>query len=264
MKKTNLIGISGKIGSGKDTVGKIIQFLDAKYPKKHILDVLTKGGEYSLLPMTDETTIKIKKFADKIKDTVCLWIGCTREQLEDQEFKNIELGEEWSCWELSYETEYDGIYHEHTKIFLSEYDAIDWNEEKYLRGTVSKRQLTPRKILQLLGTDCGREIIHPNLWVNVLFADYKKYKYAEAADGKVKNKPVYKYPNWILTDVRFPNEVEAIKNRGGIVIRVNRLNLPKSNHISETALDNYTDFDYVIENDGTIKQLIEKVKNILE
>ena len=36
--------------------------------------------------------------------------------------------------------------------------------------------LTPRKILQLLGTECGREIIHPNIWVNALFTDYKKAK----------------------------------------------------------------------------------------
>ena len=30
------------------------------------------------------------------------------------------------------------------------------------------------------------------------------------------------YPNWIITDVRFPNEADAIKGRGGIIIRVNR------------------------------------------
>ena len=37
-------------------------------------------------------------------------------------------------------------------------------------------KLTPRKLLQLLGTDCGRDIIHPNIWVNALFADYVSVK----------------------------------------------------------------------------------------
>ena len=69
----NLIGISGKIGSGKDLAGSIIQYLGA-------------FGEYDSLdsflyrnPRGDiNTTHKIKKYADKLKDIVCLMIGCSR------------------------------------------------------------------------------------------------------------------------------------------------------------------------------------------
>jgi len=95
------------------------------------------------------------------------------------------------------------------------------------------------------------------------------------------------YPSWCITDVRFPNEVDAIKDRNGIVIRVNRplqkckcggdLIRVDSNtvitckkcqdayreHESETALDYYGRFSYVIENDGSISDLIEKVREIL-
>ena len=89
--------------------------------------------------------------------------------------------------------------------------------------------------------------------------------------------------NWIITDVRFPNEVQAIKDRGGIVIRVNRPETWKSTgcvimdmssndrskdvvikyteHPSETALDDY-EFDIVVENDGSIEELVEKVKKL--
>jgi len=109
--------------------------------------------------------------------------------------------------------------------------------------------LTPRKLLQLLGTEAGREIIHPNIWVNALFADYSKDS------------------NWIITDVRFPNEAKAIKDKGGILIRINRpqyldngLVIRKNEHLSETSLDDYDKFDYVIENDGTVQDLIDKVK----
>jgi hypothetical protein len=82
------------------------------------------------------------------------------------------------------------------------------------------------------------------------------------------------YPNWIVTDMRFPNELEAIKNREGITIRVNRDirckdgladivgRMKEEQHPSETALDDAT-FDYTIDNNGTIEELIEKVKEIL-
>ena len=63
--------------------------------------------------------------------------------------------------------------------------------------------------------------------------------------------------------MRFLNEMEAVKKREGITIRVNRnLEESKDQDESETELDN-AEFDYVIENNGTIEELIEKVREIL-
>ena len=172
-----VVGISGKMGSGKDLV-------------------------YNMLCELSSVDFENKKFAYPIKWIVSVLIGCDIRQLEDREFKETELGEEW-----------DG--------------------------------LTPRKLLQLLGTEAGREIIHPNIWVNALFADYSEDS------------------NWIITDVRFPNEAKAIKNKGGILIRVERPGIEShcgGQHLSETSLDAYDKFDYVIENDGTVQDLIDKVK----
>lgn len=272
----NLIGISGKIGSGKDTVGRILQMLNQGIDSdKQIIDYINgtniTGFEY-----------QIKKYADKLKDIVCLLIGCTREQLEDREFKEKELGEEW--WHYHYE-DYDDI-----NIL---YGYLEYKErENELPRKAYLVKLTPRKLLQLLGTDCGREIIHPNIWVNALFADYKTDrgrwdykrfdgKWVEGVtekDAKSFGENRYRFipyiPNWIITDVRFPNEAQAIKDRGGIVIRVNRplerlgnSKLPKlkhtsnNQHYSETVLDDY-EFDYVIDNNGSIEELIEKVKQL--
>lgn len=78
-----------------------------------------------------------------------------------------------------------------------------------------------------------------------------------------KGKQKIKYPNWIITDMRFPNELQAVKDRGGITIRVNRPGLVESNHLSETILDSAT-FDFVINNDKDIKHLINEVRKILE
>lgn len=93
-----IIGISGKIGSGKDTIGKIIQYLVWRNAFKE--EILTEQGEKnfelyrnSLTP--DDSSWQIKKFADKLKETICLWTGCTREQLEDADFKDSEIGEDW-------------------------------------------------------------------------------------------------------------------------------------------------------------------------
>ena len=84
-----LIGISGKIGSGKDTVGKIIQIITQS---PHFNDdAVIKFLERDLI----KPKFVNKKFADTLKDFVCMLLGCTREQLENREFKEKELGEEW-------------------------------------------------------------------------------------------------------------------------------------------------------------------------
>ena len=86
----NLISVSGKLGSGKDTVGKIIQYLTHTTVKEHNLtydEFINLGFE------EDAFDWQIKKFADKLKDIVCLLIGCTREILESQEYKSMSLRE---------------------------------------------------------------------------------------------------------------------------------------------------------------------------
>ena len=247
-----IIGIAGKAGSGKDLVGNIIQYLIAckKYEGMDCFnaDYVNKGFDLEA-DYTNITEWKIKKFADKLKDIVCLLIGCTREQLEDREFKNQALSEEW--W--YYINDFNKLY---------PYKTYD--------GPTAKKELvclTPRLLLQLLGTECGRNIIHPDIWVNALFSDYKTY--AETKNYTNNTPKDNDYPNWIITDTRFPNELEAIKKRNGIIIRINRgliertdKMIQESKHISETALDN-AKFNYVIENDGTIEELLNKVKKIL-
>ena len=180
----------------------------------------------------------IKKYADKLKDIVCLLIGCSRVDLENRVFKDKELGEEWWYYEGQV-----GVYPYNTP-----YEA---NKKLPLI------KLTPRKLLQLLGTDCCRNIIHPNIWINSLFADYKP-----RGNMGISELDEYNYPNWIITDVRFPNEANIVKEKGGIMIRLTR-KLEDNNHESETALDNY-EFDYVINNDnGDIPELMDNVKRIL-
>lgn len=122
---------------------------------------------------------------------------------------------------------------------------------------------TIREFLQALGTECLRDNLSKNIWTAALFADYKA-NVKEWDD--LGNDKLVEYPSWCITDMRFPNEMKAVAAKGGITIRVIRDNgtraIDTNPHASETALDD-CEFDYHIDNSGTIEDLIEKVREIL-
>jgi hypothetical protein len=260
-----IIGISGKIGSGKDTIGKIIQFLTDK--NKLSLEEGLGLVEYN-------STWEIKKFAGKLKQIVSILTGISVEDLEKQEVKDRVLGEEWDKLQVTYSDGYDEV----VEIFPINFDFNTLLDAKGRTAYIHKKEalkMTVRQLLQEIGTEAMRNVIHPNIWVNALFVDYKKEAINWDSDG---NTTVESFPNWIITDLRFPNEMQAVKDRGGITIRVNNPYIRYSDgsyrakskmmgdfdnkHPSETALDN-AEFDYTIENNGTIEDLVEKVRVIL-
>lgn len=100
---------------------------------------------------------------------------------------------------------------------------------------------TPREILQHMGTEAYRAV-EDGFWVRQLFK-YIERNYLE---------------NVIITDGRFPDEINAVKDRGGIHIRICRDEegaAQGSTHASETSLDNMDNADYTISNNGTIAEL---------
>lgn len=214
-----IIGINGKIGAGKDTVGTIIQGL-----------LLTNKNQSS----------EIKKFAGKLKQIGSILTGISVEKFEDQEFKKTLLGSEWGT------------------VKSNPLNAVPVFEDVQFNHLMSVREL-----LQKLGTEAMRDGLHENVWVNALFADYKA-KWVPTGDAIEEDEVSLEkeYPNWIITDMRFPNELEAVIKKGGITIRVVRPGTVVGEHPSETALDKAT-FDYEIINDGTIEELVEKVREIL-
>lgn len=78
--------------------------------------------------------------------------------------------------------------------------------------------------------------------------------------------------NIMVTDVRVPHEYEVFKNAGAISIRVEadretrmqRGTLIGENDITETGLDNITDWDYIIENNSDYESLKEKVNSLIK
>jgi hypothetical protein len=68
------------------------------------------------------------------------------------------------------------------------------------------KEFSPRLALQLMGTEAGRDVFHPDLWVHTVMR-------------RCERAP---WNNYVIADVRFPNEINAIVNSGGKVIRVRR------------------------------------------
>jgi hypothetical protein len=202
----------------------------------------------------------IKKFAGKLKQIASIMTGISVDDMESQELKGKELGEEWWFYEVG----------------VNQY----WSPDDYLKQAtqpgfdwLKKAPLikpTLRWFLQNLGTDAIRNNIHPNAWVNALFVDYKPIKKKVQVDDV--DERIEQFPNWIITDLRFPNEFDAVKKRGGVCIRVERnfedfqvgdaqvrkdVN-PIDLHPSETALDNY-EFDLVLNNSSDLEALKAQV-----
>ena len=263
-----ILGLSGKKQSGKDTVAKIIQGFDiwkknlalqTEYPLSNVFVrayVLNRVRLYV-------SSWEVKKFAGTLKEIVSILTGFTVEELENEEIKNTNLflsyrllNKKANTFEVftSMEDLVERLNHLRT-VYLDVYSAEEVND-LFVQETIS---VTPRLLLQTIGTDIVRTI-NPDIWVNSLMNDY--ISYADAISGTSEIKKLY--PNWIIADVRFPNELKAVKKKDGIVIRINRESAYNSTHSSETALDDYEDFDYTIDNNNCIDCLIEKVKEILK
>jgi hypothetical protein len=113
--------------------------------------------------------------------------------------------------------------------------------------------MTYREFLQKLGTDALRNGLHDDVWVNALMADYKPPKMDQ-----------YNPSNWVITDVRFPNEARAIRKKEGMLIRVERPGVkPINDHPSEIGLDHWK-FDYRIANASDLIALKASIEIILK
>lgn len=110
--------------------------------------------------------------------------------------------------------------------------------------------MTAREVLQYVGTDLIRRM-DPDAWARATIASIKR-------DG---------YELAIITDARFPNEIDAIKAVGGKAVRLVRNVAGADGHSSETALDDYPLYNYacVLENASwTIEEQCEKFRPFVD
>ncbi len=120
---------------------------------------------------------------------------------------------------------------------------------------IDEYNMTVGSALQVLGTEVMRNNFDKDVWVKSTFIEINKLSETIA----------------IIGDCRFHNEAEAIKNKNGIVIRlngdpakVNENTTRDKTHPSETDLDNYKSFDFIYNNIGSVNDLLNFAKEVVE
>jgi hypothetical protein len=108
---------------------------------------------------------------------------------------------------------------------------------------------SPRYLLQTLGTEWGRQMVHPDIWMRL---GMERHQAAERLHGHELLS--------VFTDVRFENEAQAILQRGGVLMHIVRPGLPQVEaHVSEQAVD-YSQAHVRILNDGSLGDLARVVR----
>lgn len=103
---------------------------------------------------------------------------------------------------------------------------------------------SPRELMQSMGTEWGRNMVHPELWL--LLAEQNLEFLGQAHDTAT---------GFVISDLRFENEADFVRKRGGIVIHVLRTDAAEVNpHVSETGIG-IQDNDLVLHNEGGLDDL---------
>ena len=150
-------------------------------------------------------------------------------------------------------------------------EARAWREQvdPWWAERLGMPHLTPRWVLQYWGTEVCRQGFHDDIWIAAL-----------------ENRLRQRTGHTVISDVRFPNEVAAIRNAGGRIVWIRRGADPEwcttlvemrqnstlgictdymrqfGVHASEWAWVG-TRFDAVVDNNGSVEQLYEQLKNLV-
>lgn len=216
-----IIGIAGNANVGKDTFANIFNYVDkvdyhnAKYREWLLEYTKYKSIEYN----------NLIHFADTLKDNIANIFNVSRELLDERYYKD-------NLWFVPSTGEFISNADSNKILKITE-DNIDYYKhlpnEKYCIKLRMIIQIYAEEIKKLFGKD---------IWVKSTI---------EKAHNIINNEN-QKY--CLIGDVRFSNEVNAIKENNGIVIKITRKNNDIIlNHCSE---NNDYDFDYIIENDTSL------------
>jgi hypothetical protein len=191
---------------------------------------LIGAGKGTVGDMLIEQGFSHESFANPLKDTAASIFNWDREMLEGITLKS--------------------------RVWREEVDS--WWEER-----LNIPDFSPRLALQLLGTEVFRNHFHQDTWILSMESRLRNVKH-----------------DVVITDARFPNEIAMVRRQGGVVVRVKRGDDPEWFKIAETNVEAMPQMhpdihaseyswcsvtpNYLITNDGSVKDLLLSVTGLLE
>ena len=222
-----LIAVSGVKGSGKDSVSSMLQYC-LSVPK-----MFRQYFFYKYFRKWVNPKYKRLAFADPLKKML-------------SNLLNLDL-----------HYFYERAYKENIIVDISTLDIKPFGEKvsdskfnrlvKQLDPSLSESNLSLRQLLQYFGTEIMQKYFGKRVWINSTLRNCSEYT--------------------IISDLRFIEEYKAIKERNGVVIYISRPDHEFGQHASEREMKELLEnnkYDFVINNNGSIEDLFNQVKNITD
>ena len=223
----NIIVISGLKNSGKDTVADMLQYCLS------VPEPFRKYWMYRHYRYAFNSTYEKVALADSLKDTLSVLFGIPVEKFYERDFK-----EHFYIKGLEITDTPDNILDEDSFIKM-----LNKKDFSFLKTHF----ITIRQLLQCFGTEIVRGLFGNAFW----------------AERAMK----HTFDKMIITDLRFKVELEAVRKRNGLVLYIDNPNCIPEQHASESEVlemkDNH-DFDFIIENNGTLEDLFNKIVKWME
>lgn len=243
----NIIAISGKEGSGKDTVAKIVRtFFSEDSDKKRILNSGDSELIHEYLQSDQASHLNcdwtIRRFAEPLKRMIAALLQVPESQLEQRDFKESILPSLFDSHLVSF-----GLVQ---LAFVNHVQAMRF--QKVLVNSLKSdkkpryehRRNSVRDLIIHL-SDVMKKHVNPSMFTELFFKQCKD-------------------SNVIIADLRLRIELEKIQkvDEDALIIRVQRGEQKKSEKVIENDLDYYT-FENIIDNDGDLVKLVKSVHDIL-
>lgn len=234
INKVTIVGIKGFKGSGKDTVASMISYILHDGIMKANYDTWLLYHKNGFVE-NDEIIIH---FADKLKDDIAAFCNIDRKLLDRQEIKEENY--------YNFKTGIVSTNIKDTDRVINNIGEINYDNLSTLLLLNTNVSIKIRTLLQYYGTN----VIRNHFW-HKAFINYTMDKAFDIRNSKGQ---------CIIADVRFENdECEAIKQCGGMIIRVDRKSNNDNHDSHESEQITINKDDYVIDNTGTLVGLFYKV-----
>lgn len=127
---------------------------------------------------------------------------------------------------------------------------------KEVLGWDGNESTKPRDFLQQVGVELIKNKINPNMLIDRVIDDIRVYSYF--------------FDIIVISDARFVDEISVIKDNFSnvsvihVLGKSNDLTFEQQSHSTETGLDGYNDYDFIVNNDGSKEELRNKIFYLLE